>query len=270
MNRKQTAKQTGARVTPRTIAIAYFAALLVFAGIYYWMADTDFYHQSIKYEPNSVAHLNRLKDALNDVLQMRRFASGPYGVTVSFTPVRELTFPAKNTVTFTVGYYYYKQLATDEQWPALISHCGPSEKEKNFYLHTMSNRMTMAASYGGQSITVHSETPQLSECDLGVLRLLYRSIEKTPEGFQAMVSVTPELNALLKAVSEEQLGYAPRAFGMDRFSRMFYFSVAAMTTTGFGDILPLTTSVRLLASAEALLGIVLAGLFLNAVAKSSR
>jgi len=60
MNRKQTAKQTGARVTPRTIAIAYFAALLVFAGIYYWMADPDFYHQSIKYEPNSVPSGNIL------------------------------------------------------------------------------------------------------------------------------------------------------------------------------------------------------------------
>jgi hypothetical protein len=90
------------------------------------------------------------------------------------------------------------------------------------------------------------------------LQLLYHSIEKTPEGFQAMVPITPQLNAILEAVSEEQLGYAPCAFGLDRLSRMFYFSVAAMTTTGFGDILPLTTSVRLLASAEAILAVPLA------------
>jgi hypothetical protein len=52
------------------------------------------------------------------------------------------------------------------------------------------------------------------------------------------------LNSILETVSEEQSGYAPCAFGFDRFSRMFHFSVAAPTTAGFGDVLPLTTSVR--------------------------
>jgi hypothetical protein len=59
-----------------------------------------------------------------------------------------------------------------------------------------------------------------------------------------MVSITSKLNTLLEAASEEQLGYALRAFGFDFLGPMFHFSVAAKTTTGFGDILPLTTSVR--------------------------
>jgi hypothetical protein len=46
-------------MTTRRIALAYFAVLLVFAWIYYAMPDTDFYHQSIQFEPSSVEHLNR-------------------------------------------------------------------------------------------------------------------------------------------------------------------------------------------------------------------
>lgn len=255
---------------PRTFAFAYFAVLLIFAGIYYCMPDEDFYHQSIKYEPTSVAHLEALKSALNEALQMRFFGTGPYGLSVDFTPVRDLAFPAKNTVTFTVGYFYYKLNATDLEWPVLTSHCGPSEKQRNFYERSLSYRIITAASYGGSSITIRSETPQVSECDRAILQLHYRSVEKTSEGFQAMVSIKPELNSLIEAVSAEQLGYAPRAFRWDRFSRMFYFSVSAMTTTGFGDILPLTTSARLLASGQAIVGIIVAGFFLNAVASPLR
>ena len=48
--------------------------------------------------------------------------------------------------------------------------------------------------------------------------------------------------------------------------RMFYFSAIVITTVGFGDILPLTPLARALVAAEALLGIIMAGFFLNAIA----
>jgi hypothetical protein len=48
---------------------------------------------------------------------------------------------------------------------------------------------------------------------------------------------------------------------------MLYFSVAAITTTGFGDILPMTPWARLIATVECLVGIVLAGAFVNAITK---
>ena len=256
-------------MTPRRIALAYFAVLLVFAGIYYAMPDTDFYHQSIQFEPSSVEHLRRFQAGLDEALGIQQFGKGPYGVTVSPGSVHDLSFPFTNYVRFTMGYYYYNQQASESDWALLTSHCGPSEKLQPFYLRNIGYRMNTFASSGGHSVTIRAETPQLTECDIGVLKMLYTSIERTPEGFQAMAPVSPELNDLLQAVSREQLGHAPRAFQLDRFSRMFYFSVAAMTTTGFGDILPLTTTARLLASAETLCGIVLAGVFLNTIAKSS-
>lgn len=51
----------------------------------------------------------------------------------------------------------------------------------------------------------------------------------------------------------------------DTFVRMMYFSAVTITTTGFGDIFPVSTLARALVAAEALLGVVLIGLFLNSI-----
>jgi hypothetical protein len=47
---------------------------------------------------------------------------------------------------------------------------------------------------------------------------------------------------------------------------MIYFSVIVITTLGLGDILPLSSLARLLVGLEAISGITLIGLFLNALA----
>ncbi|MFL6237211.1 MAG: potassium channel family protein [Thermoanaerobaculia bacterium] len=50
------------------------------------------------------------------------------------------------------------------------------------------------------------------------------------------------------------------------FPRYIYFSTVVITTLGLGDIVPMTDRARLLVALEAILGIVLAGLFLNSIA----
>jgi voltage-gated potassium channel Kch len=52
----------------------------------------------------------------------------------------------------------------------------------------------------------------------------------------------------------------------DSFVRMFYLSCVTITTLGYGDIVPLTTRARLMVSAEAVIGVVIAGLFLITLA----
>lgn len=51
-----------------------------------------------------------------------------------------------------------------------------------------------------------------------------------------------------------------------QFPRMLYFSAEVITTLGLGDIVPLTNTSRFFVGLEAVLGIVFAGLFINAVA----
>jgi hypothetical protein len=49
------------------------------------------------------------------------------------------------------------------------------------------------------------------------------------------------------------------------FGRMFYLSAVTITTVGFGDIVPLTGRARSLVAIEAILGIVIIGMFINSV-----
>ena len=52
----------------------------------------------------------------------------------------------------------------------------------------------------------------------------------------------------------------------ENFWRMMYFSVVVLTTIGFGDIVPITNVARFAVAIEAVTGITLVGLFLNALA----
>lgn len=49
------------------------------------------------------------------------------------------------------------------------------------------------------------------------------------------------------------------------FGNMLYLSIVTITTLGYGDFVPITNKARLLVSSEALLGIVVIGLFLNSL-----
>ena len=61
----------------------------------------------------------------------------------------------------------------------------------------------------------------------------------------------------------------PNSF-MDNYWRMFYFSSVTLTTLGFGDIVPVSNLARILISIEAILGVVIIGLFLNALSKRTK
>lgn len=52
-----------------------------------------------------------------------------------------------------------------------------------------------------------------------------------------------------------------------QFPRMLYFSVVTVTTLGYGDITPVTSTTRFLVGSEAILGVLLVGLFLNSLTR---
>jgi hypothetical protein len=53
------------------------------------------------------------------------------------------------------------------------------------------------------------------------------------------------------------------------FGRMFYFSAVTITTLGYGDVVPITPLARFFVAFESILGIVLIGLFLNALSREA-
>ncbi len=57
------------------------------------------------------------------------------------------------------------------------------------------------------------------------------------------------------------------SFSSGNFERMLYLSATTITTLGTGDILPITARARLCVTLEALLGILIIGLYLNSIAQ---
>jgi hypothetical protein len=53
------------------------------------------------------------------------------------------------------------------------------------------------------------------------------------------------------------------------FLRMLYFSAVTISTLGYGDIVPITTRVRVIVTAEIVLGPLLFGFFLNSLLRES-
>jgi len=51
----------------------------------------------------------------------------------------------------------------------------------------------------------------------------------------------------------------------DNFWRMLYLSTVTVTSLGYGDNIPVTTTARLMVSPEAVAGLIVMGLFLNFV-----
>jgi hypothetical protein len=73
------------------------------------------------------------------------------------------------------------------------------------------------------------------------------------------------LTADIVKFSEAKRGFPSQIDG--QFVRMLYLSATTITPLGFGDVVPLTTPARLAISLEAVIGILVMGLFLNAVAR---
>ena len=71
----------------------------------------------------------------------------------------------------------------------------------------------------------------------------------------------------VQRLSTEGEGDPKNASGL--LIRMWYFSTITITTLGFGDITPVTSPARTLVGLEAISGVVLIGLFLNALTRKS-
>jgi hypothetical protein len=81
---------------------------------------------------------------------------------------------------------------------------------------------------------------------------------------EGYVVLPDALVADLRAWAEAKRGFPSRTSGS--YSRMLYLSAVTITTVGLGDILPISNRARLAVAAEAVMGVVLIGLFLNALA----
>jgi hypothetical protein len=85
------------------------------------------------------------------------------------------------------------------------------------------------------------------------------------DGTRYEFAISPEVARQLQVVLRASQGFPAGIPG--NLTRMLYLSATTVTTTGYGDIVPITARARFLAISEAILGLVIVGLFLNSIAQ---
>jgi len=113
-----------------------------------------------------------------------------------------------------------------------------------------------------RGLEIDSTHTRISDFDFDIRRLF--PIDNAGDKITGWMSVPMsfklqnEINAFAFGINSSSI---------DDFWNMFYLSAVTITTLGFGDIVPITTLARLVVASEAIIGIIIIGLFLNALSK---
>ncbi|WP_417432272.1 potassium channel family protein [Kiloniella sp.] len=103
-----------------------------------------------------------------------------------------------------------------------------------------------------------------TENKCNILRASFRTLSFEDNRCFIMLSKS-ESNEIVKLTEQYHNALTGKISNHNRFMRMLYLSTVTITTLGYGDIVPVTDTSRLLISLESILGIILIGLFLNSI-----
>lgn len=232
-------------------ATLYIFAIPIFALIFNYYSN-EFYHSTIKFEENQ-------KDEQKDILRSLELSMIETYKTVNHTEdlddiyyftIKDIKF---YNLEYENGYYTFD----------LISDYKGDEKD----LPPNPLNLKFCLSWETEI------SPSLKE--YGIECSNYKDMEQTlkmlfPSRFEQFrknqtigyITVSNSLQTKLKNFRDTILGRPIRS--ENNYWRMFYLSSVTITTVGYGDIIPTSTLTRILVSVEAILGVVLIGLFINA------
>jgi hypothetical protein len=106
--------------------------------------------------------------------------------------------------------------------------------------------------------------PLLAMISIGILRFVYRSHSLTIDGIFATVVVYVLIALTFARLYELLMGWNPGSFDLgvpaaeltphQTHVNLLYFSLITLATVGYGDILPVSDTARMLATIEAIVG----------------
>ncbi len=107
--------------------------------------------------------------------------------------------------------------------------------------------------------------------DFSTPRQMYFSPMKDLEdnGFRIVriFPISDRALTLFHDIQAADLGLTSSGSIFDVFLRMLYLSAVTISTSGYGDIVPISNIARLVVALESVAGILIAGLFLNSIAR---
>ncbi|MCZ0743185.1 potassium channel family protein [Vibrio diabolicus] len=233
----------------------YFLCILVFA-ILFTITSDGFYHSTSQYESSLAMDAQAILESLEKELESQS----------NFEP------------------HNYDGWTLDKNELSVSSLVNDEPKIK-FLLHTVFRKGTDAVGITRELYFVYN--PQLTSCkgneDCYSTRILQSSVpiiskeRKISELMMPFVAYYGDIYVIETSVNFDHKvdayvsaknGFPSEASG--NFGRMLYLSIVTITTLGYGDIVPISDLNRFLVGLEAILGIILIGLFLNSLSQERR
>jgi hypothetical protein len=252
----------------RLFAFLYLGLIPAYAAIYTNL-PFHFYHTTILHEHSIQSDAARLAMDLQDAI-IANFRAHYHAATVTrdsatvdVSSVRVLGVSAREG-----QLYFYIDFTETKSVPTWRSSSGAS---RVYLAHKIDSH---PHDDGTQMFMLRSDDRKSLNRTLGLDDICPFRFDYTGGGFVANTDLPLGFVVLPLTVQERITAFLAASAGFPAavsgsFSRMLYFSAITITTVGYGDILPITPLARALVASEAVIGIVLIGLFLNALAIES-
>jgi hypothetical protein len=234
-------------------AIIYLALIPIFAFLFYLQSD-KFYHSTIKVERNFITEQSKILTSLQEIM-INNFIS-----VHKDTMLKSGLFSIKDVELYNLSYsegYYYFDLMADLN--GRQKELPPDPLTFKFCLSWATKIDDNSKEYGVDLSDRKEVTDLLSEIFPSSRKeVRENSLMNNGRGY---IVINNSLENRLVNYRNTLQGIPAKS--EDNFIRMLYLSSITITTVGFGDIVPTSSYTRILVSIEAVLGIILIGLFIN-------
>jgi hypothetical protein len=256
-------------MSPLFYGVVYILAIPLFALAYYFTLSSSFYAPYARFEPSAITDLLRIGEIINTALHR---ALDSRKITIQGWQLKSImlvNFHADaSKFLFDVMAVFQKQTTDrppakdDQQYnvirlPASISADiqGVAAPRPDDPTVDRERRLEI-------DVSSHPPTTQQFETEF------YNTLLPSPFFLEGRILLlTPIEDA---AFDKFFLGVRGNPTVVSEgFFRMLYFSATVITTIGFGDIVPITPPARLFVAIEGIFGVILVGLFVNAVARQA-
>jgi len=242
------------KIPPFVFAIIYILTIPSFAIIYTYGLPDQFYHNTVMLEASLAKDKVEIGALLSKELTQNFQNAHPNGYVASKRIIKSIECQdlqlSENKLVFDLFFNFNTLPALGFPADIPINNDGPeTEVDVDFVKTAIQN------DFMKDSLSFHP-----------INKLSGYKMMDSKVNFQTMFSF--ELNEKIGLYYKAYKGFPSNSSGS--FFRMLYFSTTTITTLGFGDIVPISSTARGFTALEAIIGIILIGLYLNALTRTRK
>ena len=260
-----------------TWGILYLICIPLFACIYYFLIPSEFYHSTSQFEKKNIEDVKlSILQEFNDLINSYCIEKYPKDTLINDAQISLRNIECSNLKTyndkfqFTITYYVTQEMAQFDikNKTVLGKKTMPIKNSADIQLSYFGKP---AIGISGEDIYVSNLFYDTTSANIPIKITTFFPtaipIKRNGSFGERMLAIPISLHKKVEILENTLEGFPYKTPGS--FWRMFYLSSITITTVGFGDIVPITTTARILVSIEAILGVIFIGLFLNSLAKYS-